>query len=527
MSRNAQKPSTAQTKASTQNAKKHKRKAEFLDYAGGPSARYLVLVGVSILLAIGLLMSFSASSGEAVINEINRQGASVVTSGKATTSFAELFGGLKLSSFKSGIQQLVFLIVGALIAFIISRIDYHYFIRFALPLALVVGIGLIAVFFFPAMGGAHRWIFVAGTSIQPSEFVKPILLVIGAGTFAALRTKLAAGKRPQVGDWIRPALIIALMLVLVLFEPDTGTTLIILVGLVSAWLFCDLPWKIPALFVGAGGVVYAIRLLFSGSDNYGMRRITDFFTTWTTGKTAYQTLQAQYALAGGGITGVGPGLSRQKYMWLTQAQSDFILAVVGEELGLIGILLILIAFALILIFGMIIASRAKDRLGRALAGGSVMLLVFQAILNIYAVSSLIPVTGKPLPFVTAGGTSMITSMALVGIIMSVSRYATGRRMREMKRPRSHLSLVMGGEEATSTPQRGAGTRPKAQKKSGGSNRSSSGGKGGNAAAHKRPPKKQGSKRGRARIPEEEGKDEDDLEWRWDSGAHLSGSGSRR
>jgi len=478
------------------------------DFAGGPAARYLLLVGVTLLIAIGLLMAFSTTSGEAVIREVSQQGQQTPAQGSAISAF---LSGVKLSAFESGFMQLAYLISGAILALLISRIDYHNLIRYAVPAGALVIAGLIAVFFFPATLGAHRWIPLGPITIQPSELAKPVLLIIGASAFSALRSRTAPKEKFALRDWIVPALFIGLMLALIIVEPDMGTTVILGVGLAGAWLLCDLPLRYPVGLGAIGAVVMAIRLaissLFSSDKSYGVARITTFIETWTSGQPGFQNLQAQYALAGGGLTGVGPGLSRQKYSWLTQAQSDFILAIVGEELGFLGALAVILSFVLILVCGMRIAARAKDRLGRSLAGGAIILLVFQAVLNIFAVTSLIPVTGKPLPFVTAGGTSLVTSLSLIGIVLSVSRYGAGRPAREMARPASRFSLIVGGEAPAPTTAR---KRPVAD----------------NDPGKKLPKKKKrADRRGPKGKKEEE--HEDSIEWRWDSGTHLSGPGSRR
>ncbi|MCL2332105.1 MAG: FtsW/RodA/SpoVE family cell cycle protein [Actinomycetia bacterium] len=517
-----------------------------LDFAGGPAARYLLLVGVTVLIAIGLLMAFSASSGEAVIREVSQQEQGTAVAVGQTSSITALLTGLKLSAFESGFMQLAYIAIGAALAFLIARIDYHNFIRFAVPLGLAVIAGLIAVFFYPPVLGAHRWIPIGPLTLQPSELAKPVLLVIGASAFSALRAKTLPGRKLALSDWIVPALFIAVVLALIIVEPDMGTALIVCVGLAGAWLLCDLPLRYPVGLGALGAVVLAARLyvasLLSSKQNYGVNRITSFIESWRSGQTAYQTLQAQYALAGGGLAGVGPGLSRQKYTWLTQAQSDFILAIVGEELGFLGTFAIIASFALILMCGMRIAARAKDRLGRALAGGAIIVLIFQAILNIFAVTSLIPVTGKPLPFVTAGGTSLITSLSLVGIVLSVSRYGGGRPAREMTRPASRFSLIVGGEAPAPVGKRSAGNHP-AKKHPISKRPGQDAGSGVLPVGKKAPTKKKptdkktpqaGKKPPRKKRPlrrrgadKKEDEHEDSLEWRWDSGAHLSGPGSRR
>jgi cell division protein FtsW len=470
-------------------------------FAPNPLARWGLLSAVAVLSFIGALMAFSVSG-----------------TSKATTS------GL---NFTNGFKMLVFIAVGALAAFIISRINYRKLEPWAVITALICVAALVAVFFFKDANGAHRWIDLKVITIQPSEFAKPILVTLLACACARLRDRVSNNtQRRNVrrrllnrdmlkGNWPHIALIAA-SLILIICEPDFGTVLILAVTLFVAYILCDWPVIVPAILAGCAVPILALRVfVFSDKTNYIRTRVLEFFSAKTGGgATPDQNLQAEYAFGSGGILGQGPGLSRQKYTWLYAADDDFVLAVVGEELGLVGTFLVLAGFATILLAGIRIALSARDRLGRALAGASTICLVFQAVLNIFVATGMMPVSGKPLPFVTMGGSSTIASFMLVGLIMSVARFghlapdgigrSTGRTADDESDRPGRGNSNRGGKSGRKSGSDGT------RRKRGGSGRGRGTGSG---------------RRGRARDTDE-GEvtdDADDFEWRWDSRAYLPGA----
>ncbi|MDR1413172.1 MAG: putative lipid II flippase FtsW [Actinomycetes bacterium] len=499
-------------KASTRGGTAKRRQAGSAA-AALPAARYGLLIGVAILLALSLIMAFSASSGEAVINQVTKSAAELTKQGRDPSTAA-----LQIQPFISGFRQLIFIIVGALGAFLISRFDYHKLNPLARGLGWVV---IIALFLLLVLGervlGSTRWYDLGILSIQPSEFAKPILLVVAASFCAVHSLREQGGNLLTRSVWTT-LLMVGGSLVLVLLEPDMGSTAILFVGLSVVLVLCEWPWYLPGGLAIVAVAIGALRVTFS--NGYASGRLSDFIAKWTRGVTAHQTLQAEYALGSGGVTGLGPGLSRQKFRYLPEAQNDFIIAIIGEELGLIGTGLVLVGFALILFGGMRIASGAKDKLGRAIAGGATVMLVFQAVLNIFAVISLGPVTGKPLPFVTLGGSSMLSSFALVGLILSVARSSA---------PSSRRAVSGSAERSGS----------RSSRRSDGDGLSSSledRHDDGDAGGHgHRPKRKRGRRhRGRAAVSAKgtgevdddgEADEEGDFEWRWDRGAHLSRSRS--
>ncbi|MCL2402698.1 MAG: FtsW/RodA/SpoVE family cell cycle protein [Coriobacteriia bacterium] len=499
--------------------------ANLPEWGGSPVARYLILIAITVLVGISLIMAFSASSNDAVIRQVQREFAAQSqeylspeqaieleldyyaaleealegaqageTQGAADLSneSSGLLGfvaTLFTSAYAAGFRHLVFAIVGAIIAILIARLDYRKLAPYMVPIAwgLLLMLLFLAIAGRPVLGSA-RWIDLGIFSFQPSEFAKPVLLFLMASYCAWAkdaddkgpeRQKTQASLPLYRRDWIMPAILIGGSVLAIFASPDVGTVLIIGVGLFTAYVLSGWPWGRLVAGLGGLGVLFLGRI-FLMDGGYQQRRVFEFITRWTDGVVPHQTWQAELALGSGGILGLGPGLSRQKFRYLPEAHNDFIIAILGEELGLIGVFLVLIAFAFILWGGLHIASRAKDRLGTAIAGGATVLIVFQALLNIFAVISLGPVTGKPLPFITLGGSAMISAFILIGLIFSVARYG-------------QLAPEEGKVRQSTT--------------------------------EKKPPKT----RRKLRVEEvkEPEDDEDDFEWRWDSGAHISGPRSRR
>jgi cell division protein FtsW len=216
------------------------------------------------------------------------------------------------------------------------------------------------------------------------------------------------------------------------------------------------------LTLGVGVPAAALLVAVAG---YRMERVTSFLNPWADpGDSGYQIIQSLYAFGSGGFFGVGLGLSRQKFFYLPAAHTDFIFAVIGEELGLLGTLSVVIAFGLFAYAGMRIALDCRDHFGRLIAGGLTAMIVVQALMNMAAVTGLMPITGIPLPFVSAGGSSLTLTLACVGLILAVSRNGGAARVRlvrptkagglerasasEWRRDgRSHLPRSRGGQSA--------------------------------------------------------------------------------
>lgn len=382
---------------------------------GGSFAFYGLLAAVIVLLGISLLMVVSAQSGEYVIMQVEKQAEELTSQGEVAG-----LSDIQASLVSVTIRHLASMALGIILCLVISRINYHVFIRLAIPFAVVTLILLLLVALFgEEIKGAQRWIFIAGQSLQPSEFAKPALIVLASYIFYKIRVE---GKDDLANYqlWIVPASLAVAILVLVFQQPDLGTLLIMLIGVASVYLIMELPLRRLLTAMGGGGaLLFALMMMIPNRRARLLSYITSFGAE---AEVPHQTLQARIALGTGGIFGLGPGLSKQKYRYLPEAQNDFILAIIGEELGLLGIIAVLGAFMIIAWAGFKIAIMSKDITGRALAGGATVTLLVQALLNIYSVIGLGPVTGKPLPFVTQGGSAMLGAFILLGLILSVSRF---------------------------------------------------------------------------------------------------------
>lgn len=505
-------------RAKRQKAKKKPQKKSSASYVarfvGGPFAYYGLLAAVAILLGLGTLMVVSASSGEAIINQVSQEAAKATEAGKMAG-----LANIKASVWGVGFKHIISIVLGIVVAWVISRMNYRAFKKFlpALGIGLLVLLIAVALFGYES-NGAKRWIIIAGQSVQPSEFAKPILFLIM--TFALYRVReLGNSHIFDINIMLMPAAITFICAAMIAAQPETGNLIILFVGICVAYLVLELPGKVLMRALGGlGAGVFLLCLI----TPYRAQRIMQYAGLAEKDADAlWQVKQAQLAFGSGGFTGLGPGLSRQKYFYLPEAQNDFIIAIIGEELGLLGSFTVLAAFGLILYCGFKIAYQAKDSLGRALASGALAMIVVQAILNIFSVTGLGPVTGKPLPFVTLGGSSMITSFILLGILLSVARFGNQKEgrvvgaqdtvrsaSRTRRAPAQGQAPVMGSAVKR-------GTKPSVKHEQANSHNS-----------HKRTFTRE-AQRTRTRNIQKEDFDEDSLEWRWDSGSHLSGPRGRR
>ena len=279
---------------------------------------------------------------------------------------------------------------------------------------------LVAVFFFHDSHNAHRWIRIAGMSVQPSEFFKPLSVLIVSWWMVHY-----ADAWDQRQDSIPKLLILfgilMLPLALILKEPDFGTTFLILfVAMLVIFLGGAPRW----IFAVVTPVLMGVGLLFIVTSPYRMARVTSFLHPEADplGK-GHQALQSLIAVGNGGITGVGIGASMQKLHYLPEAHTDFIYAVIGEETGLIGTVIVLALFVAILWRGYRVARMVRDSYLKLCAMGLTLLLVVQALMNISVVLSIAPNKGIPLPFISYGGTSLIISLVCLGLLLSISKEA--------------------------------------------------------------------------------------------------------
>jgi len=359
----------------------------------GWSIYYLLLAVVGTLLAFGVIMVLSASS---------------------PTSYAST--GDSYTVFK---RQVVWVLAGLLLMLAISRIDYRRWRRLGLPLLGLSLLGLLYVAVHPSAvssGGSTRWIpITAGVSVQPSEFAKLGLLLFAADVLAR-KNKLLG----DVRHLLVPVLPVTLVLAaLVMAQPDLGTTLLLCSIALGLLFIAGTPLPLLTLICTLG-LTGGLGLIMSA--DYRRRRLLSFLNPAADPQhNGWQILQGRFALGSGGLLGVGLGASRQKWSYVPNAHTDFIFAIIGEELGLVGTLAILALFAAIAYAGIRAARHAPDPFGRYLAGGITVWIVVQALVNIGAVVGVLPITGVPLPLVSAGGSSMLVLLAAVGMLLNVAK----------------------------------------------------------------------------------------------------------
>jgi cell division protein FtsW len=359
--------------------------------AGTPTNSSLVLVACIVVLnLIGLVMVLSASSVTALYD----------------------YG----SSWHFFVRQAAWVFVGLIALAVMMRVDYHALRRLALPLVIGTVLLLVAVL---AVGqevnGAKRWLGTSTLSVQPSEFAKFALILFVADLLAR-----RADKMERTDITLRPVLVVLMgFALLVMLQPNLGTTML-LAGITFTMLFvAGTPLRSLGGLIGlaiGGATLLAIMA------PYRRARMTAFLDPWADPEnTGYQPIQAAMATVNGGWFGRGLGESRAKWEFLPEAHTDFIFAILAEELGFVGALLVLSLFVTFAVFGFRTARRAPDRFGMLLAAGVTSWIVFQAVVNLGAVLGMLPITGVPLPFVSFGGSAMLITMVAAGALVNVAR----------------------------------------------------------------------------------------------------------
>lgn len=388
--RNTRKSSDQKKSSSFQSAKK---KLKLFSIRSGLDMPFLFLI--TILLAIGLIMLFSASYPNAYY--------------------------LKEDSYYFIKNQFVFAIAGFVIMIMLSYFDYHHFHKFAVP-SLILSFGLLVlVLIMPAINGVHRWVQIGAFSFQASEITKFAIVL-----FFAHLISINFKEMGTFSKGILPfGLILVPTLILLALEPHISCTVIIVL-LAAGMLFIGgvkLRWFSGVLGIVATALLYLV--LFTDKLTYANDRIAGWLDPFSAGSSVdtWQTRQGLYAIGSGGLLGLGLGNSRQKYLYIPEPQNDFIFAVVCEELGFIGALIILILFAMLIWRGIIISMRSKDKFGALLGIGLTAQVGLQVILNIAVVTNTIPNTGISLPFFSYGGTALVMLLAQMGIVLSISRSA--------------------------------------------------------------------------------------------------------
>lgn len=373
----------------------------------GPGTRRdpLILLGiVAALTMLGLMMVLSASSVE---------------------SLRSYGGGWLFFQ-----RQLAWIVLGAMVLAVTLRVDYRHWQRLALP-AVALCFALLVAVLVPGMGtrvsGSTRWLDLGPVRLQPSELAKLAVLI-----FAAELLARRSDRMDDVRSVLRPlAIVVGVLAVLIMAQPDMGTTMVIVFVTLGLLFAAGLPLGRMLTILASTAVGAVILGLAVG---YRRDRITAFLDPWSdVGGNGYQVAQSLVALGSGGLTGVGLGASRAKWGFLPNAHTDFIFSIIGEELGLVGAVTVLGLFAAFTYFGTRTALAAPDRFGRLLAVGVTVWVAGQALVNLGAVTGLLPVTGVPLPLVSFGGSALVVTLGAVGILINVAGQAARS---DRPRPRS-------------------------------------------------------------------------------------------
>ena len=324
-------------------------------------------------------------------------------------------------SFYYVIKQAIWTSIGLVAMLIAMQVDYHRLRdrRVVYGLLNLTVFMLLAVFAFPAINGARRWIKFQGFSVQPSEVSKLALAI-----FLAYFLEKRFGEEREFWRTFIPCGVVTTVLAgLIVVEPDLGTSMMLAVTFVIVIYTAGARLSHLAMAAAPAFVVAAGLLIFVP---WRMARLVSFWDPWADPqKSGFQVVQSLIAVGSGGTNGLGFAQGKQKMMFLPFAHSDFIFAVIGEELGLLGTLTVLSAFALFLWRGIRISFMAPDRFGRLLAIGIVTGIVAQALFNMSVVLSMVPTKGIPLPFISYGGSSLVPTLAAVGILLNISQHARG------------------------------------------------------------------------------------------------------
>lgn len=356
-----------------------------------------IFAAVLALLFIGVVMVYSASAVSAYVN------------------FHDSYYFLK--------RQLIWVALGLTAMVMTMSIHYQAWRKMAMPL-LAVMLLLLVMVLVPGLGkvvnGARRWLGIGSFYIQPSEIAKLGMVLFVAHSLAQRHEKITS----FVQGLLPHLLLLLVVFGLILAEPDLGTALSI-TGTVFILLFAAGAQLKHLFTLGTAGVLGIIAAIIV--EPYRLRRLFAFSNPWADPlNTGYHIIQSLYALGSGGLFGVGLGRSREKFLYLPEPHTDFIFSIIGEELGFIGTVTIVLLFFFFAWRGFRVALLAPNTYGSILAAGLTSMIVLQALMNIAVVTASMPVTGIPLPFISFGGSALIFTLAGVGILLNISRYTSLR-----------------------------------------------------------------------------------------------------
>lgn len=317
----------------------------------------------------------------------------------------------------SVLKQLAILLAGLVVAVAISFVDYHAICARWTELYTFTVLVLVGVLVFGFVSDAYsaRWYEIGGLTVQPSELAKPALIVGLSALAWQFRDRIAS--LPVFGKGL---LVSGIPILLVMLQPDLSTSFTLAIAALAVGLAAGVRLRYMVLSVTVFASI-AVVLMLARDLDYQVARISAFLDPTNSQSANYQIQQATLALGSGGLTGKGIGMGTIKYLYLPVSSSDSIFAVIGEELGLLGTGAVLGAYMLLLGRGLWSAYRAPDLLGSCLAAGITTSIVAQAMINMLVITGQIPVTGLPLPLISAGGTSHVFTMAMLGMLLNVAR----------------------------------------------------------------------------------------------------------
>ena len=381
-------------------AKKKNKMEGFSSFLNNP-VDFTLVITVLLLLSLGLVMVLSASSPTSLQKYDN--------------------------SYYFFIRQLIFAALGLIGMYFVSRIDYRIYQKFYKQAWWLSIILLVVVLIFGTDShGAKRWIDLKIITFQPSEIVKFLMIIFYSGILVKNRNEL--GKFGK--GLVKHVLFLAPIIGLLLLEPHVSTSMVIIITCCIMMIMAGCKfWQFAATgLVGicAGGgiatVLYLASEWFINKFQYIVTRFITFTDPWkdATGK-GWQVIQSLYAIGSGGLFGTGLGDSKQKYLYLSEPHNDFIFAVLAEELGFVGCILVFVLFAVFIWRGILIAMKSPDMFGSLVAIGITTLVGVQVIINVAVVTSSMPVTGMQLPFFSYGGTALFLLLCEVGVLLSISR----------------------------------------------------------------------------------------------------------
>ena len=365
---------------------------------------FVLIIIIIILLSFGIVMILSASAPSAL----------------AETG----------DSYTYVTKQIIFAVIGLAIMWFVSKIDYRIYKKFYWAIYWI-SVGVLFLVLIPGLGtevsGARRWINLGFTQFQPSEITKIGMIIFYAGYLTDHKEEL----RSFTKGFIKPLLFIIPPVAIALFIQNhlsVGIVMSAITFIMMLMAGCRLIYFIVCGGIVGGGGIAALAIYLSsagesaGDANFRLGRILNYMDPWQdpTG-TGWQTIQSLYAIGSGGLFGVGLGESKQKYLYVSEPQNDFIFSILAEELGFIGCIVVIVLFALFIWRGIIIAIKSQDMFGSLLATGITSLVMVQVVINIGVVTNTIPNTGMSLPFFSAGGTALIMLLGMCGILLNISK----------------------------------------------------------------------------------------------------------